>query len=137
MKIGKTYSFESAHHLPNHRGKCKNPHGHSYRLEVEIEGGLIHNPDASDDLMVEDFSSLDQVVNPLIEILDHVDLNKIEGLSRTTAEGILLYIVGTLKHTMEIDPGIFGKQRPRIWGGDPKLSRVRLYETEKAYAEWP
>ena len=48
MKIGKTYSFEAAHHLPNHNGKCKNPHGHSYRLEVEVEGGLNPFPGASD-----------------------------------------------------------------------------------------
>ncbi len=137
MRIGKTYRFEAAHHLPNHNGKCKNPHGHSYRLEVEIEGGLINNPKASDYLMVEDFSSLDDLVKPLIEELDHTDLNEIAGITRTTAEGILLFIAGTLKHAMEIDPGYFGENRSRIWGIDPpRLSRLRLYETEKAYAEW-
>ena len=38
MRIGKLFKFEAAHRLPNHPGKCKNLHGHSYKLEVVVNG---------------------------------------------------------------------------------------------------
>lgn len=38
--IGKTFTFEAAHHLEHHRGKCRRPHGHSYKLEVMVTGAV-------------------------------------------------------------------------------------------------
>ena len=40
MQIRKQFAFEAAHVLPYHTGKCSRLHGHSYRLEVALEGGL-------------------------------------------------------------------------------------------------
>lgn len=134
MKIGKRYTFEAAHHLPGHKGKCANPHGHSYVLEVEIEGGLIDDEGASDDHMVEDFATLDVLVEEVVDLLDHHDLNQLGFFKRTTAESIVLWIAGTLLKAMM--PAPMYQERHRVFGGDTKLSRVRLYETAKAYAEW-
>ncbi len=125
MKIGKTYRFEAAHHLPNHNGKCKSPHGHSYRLEVEIEGTIIDEPGVANDGMLRDFAELDKYVMFVINQLDHRDLNGIEWFKgssvQTTAEEIVLWI------------------RRELYDNNPSginYSRLRLYETEKAYAEW-
>lgn len=140
MKIGKTYRFEAAHHLPGHKGKCARPHGHSYKLEVEIEGGLIAEPGASDEHMVEDFETLDSLVRSIIDELDHTDLNvsalSLLGCTRTTAEGLVLAIAGLLYHNMDLGSAHIYKKVQRAFGGEPKLSRVRLYETENCYAEW-
>ena len=43
MKIGKVgiskvFTFDSAHHLNDYQGKCKNIHGHTYKLEVTLKG---------------------------------------------------------------------------------------------------
>ena len=40
MIIGKHFEFEAAHSLPNEDiyGVCKNIHGHTYKLIIEIEG---------------------------------------------------------------------------------------------------
>lgn len=130
MKIGKEYRFEAAHHLPNHKGKCAQPHGHSYTLEVEVEakqGAESLIPiGPSDGGMVLDFGDLDSVVRPLLEFLDHSDLNVSApsrlGISRTTAE---LLCVGIAQRLQE------GLQNTRA-----RLSRVRLYETARSYAEW-
>lgn len=138
MKIGKTYRFEAAHHLPGHKGKCADEHGHSYKLEVEIEGGILHEPGEPDDHMVEDFETLDLLVMEIVDVLDHTDLNKSAlaiGCKRTTAEGLVLGIAGTLLHAMEARPRPY-IHRQRVFGIKPHLSRVRLYETEKCYAEW-
>ena len=47
MKIAATFGFEAAHRLPNlpDGHKCKNLHGHNYRLEVAIEGGELDERD--------------------------------------------------------------------------------------------
>ena len=35
--VRRRFEFEAAHELPNHPGKCKNLHGHSYKLFVTVE----------------------------------------------------------------------------------------------------
>src|SRR2546425_1571261 len=82
--VTKIFHFESAHHLPGHRGKCAHLHGHSYRLEVTIRGPIRDMPGESDHGMVMDFSDLSHTVkNSVIERLDHRDLNEATGLYTT------------------------------------------------------
>src|SRR5260370_5755842 len=38
VQIRKSFTFEAAHVLPHHPGKCSTLHGHSYRLDVALEG---------------------------------------------------------------------------------------------------
>jgi len=86
--VTKIFHFESAHHLPGHRGKCAHLHGHSYRLEVTIRGPIKDAPGESDHGMVMDFDDLSRTVkNSVIERLDHRDLNEVTGL-QTTAENL-------------------------------------------------
>src|SRR5260370_625372 len=78
--ITKIFSFESAHHLPGHRGKCARLHGHSYRLEITLRGPIKDSPGASDHGMVTDFADLSLIVKSIvIERLDHQYLNPISA----------------------------------------------------------
>jgi 6-pyruvoyltetrahydropterin/6-carboxytetrahydropterin synthase len=81
-RIGRTYHFESAHHLPllPDRHKCKNVHGHNYRVDVILRGPLDMRG------FVKDFAEIDAEVTPLIEQLDHHLLNEVTGLENPTAE---------------------------------------------------
>ena len=54
MKIGKTFTFNAAHRLPEHE-QCKNLHGHTYKLEVEIEGETDNTGMIIDFLKFKDF----------------------------------------------------------------------------------
>ena len=65
MKITKEFKWEMGHRLINHPGKCRNVHGHSYQLWVDIEG----EPDENG--MIIDFYDVSQIVKPLVEELDH------------------------------------------------------------------
>jgi 6-pyruvoyltetrahydropterin/6-carboxytetrahydropterin synthase len=109
MKIGRTYRFEAAHRLPlvpdGH--KCKNMHGHNYRIEVVFSGNL------DDRGFVADFADMDAAIMPIIKILDHRLLNDVDGLENPTAENIAtwLYI--------------------RITG----CHSIRVYENDDSYAE--
>ncbi len=68
MKIAKRFRWEAAHRLPWHEGLCRNLHGHSYRMTVELEG----EPDARG--MVLDFKHLKRVLKPLVDAWDHAIL---------------------------------------------------------------
>jgi len=43
MKIAKEFRWEMGHRLPEHTGLCRNIHGHSYRMVVEITGDVLAN----------------------------------------------------------------------------------------------
>lgn len=70
FKISKEFSFDMAHMLDGHDGKCKNLHGHTYKLQVELQGNLI--ADGAKRGMVIDYADLKKAVkNLIIEPLDH------------------------------------------------------------------
>ena len=79
----KSFSFDAAHCLPGapdgHR--CRNLHGHTYRVEVEVAGEV--DPDIG---WFMDYGDIKKVVKPLVKRLDHVYLNDIKGLELGTAE---------------------------------------------------
>jgi 6-pyruvoyltetrahydropterin/6-carboxytetrahydropterin synthase len=89
MQIRKRFTFEAAHFLPYHPGKCSRLHGHSYALEIALEGPL-HTTGASRG-MVEDFDALATTVKrEIVAQLDHASLN--DFLENPTAEEIARWI---------------------------------------------
>jgi len=118
--VTKIFHFESAHHLPGHRGKCAHLHGHSYRLEVTIRGPIKDMSGASDHGMVMDFDDLSGTVkNSVIERLDHHDLNEVTGI-HTTVENLVHWIWSELTN--------HGLSQELLY-------RIRLWETESGYVE--
>jgi len=94
MQIYKSYTFESAHMLPNvpcgHQ--CGNLHGHSYKLTVYVEGEISKEMG-----WVIDFDQISTAVKPLINQLDHSYLNDIEGLENPTSENLAIWFAEKLK----------------------------------------
>ncbi|MBC5811057.1 MAG: 6-carboxytetrahydropterin synthase QueD [Candidatus Eremiobacteraeota bacterium] len=88
MQIRKTFTFEAAHVLPHHPGKCSRLHGHSYRFEVALEGPIQAAGPAQG--MVRDFDEIGAIVKPLVERLDHASLNDL--MPNPTAEHIARWI---------------------------------------------
>ncbi|MEA2664302.1 MAG: 6-pyruvoyltetrahydropterin/6-carboxytetrahydropterin synthase [Candidatus Eremiobacteraeota bacterium] len=89
MLIKKSYTFEAAHVLPHHPGKCGRLHGHSYRLEVALAGPLQTAGAAAG--MVEDFEVVSRVVKgAVVSELDHRSLNEL--IENPTAELLLAWI---------------------------------------------
>jgi 6-pyruvoyltetrahydropterin/6-carboxytetrahydropterin synthase len=109
-RIGRTYRFESAHHLPHlpDGHKCKNLHGHNYRVEIVKQG----TPDARG--FVQDFADLDAEIAPLIKTVDHRLLNDVPGLENPTAEVIAAWFFNR----------IAGCERVRVWENDDCWAEV-------------
>ncbi|MBU3913522.1 MAG: 6-carboxytetrahydropterin synthase QueD [Nanoarchaeota archaeon] len=95
MKLSRTSRFEAAHKLPNHKGKCKNLHGHTYILEISVEGKV------SKEGIVIDFCEIDNLVREsVINTLDHSYLNEI--IENPTAENISLWVWSKLKTKLNL-----------------------------------
>ncbi len=80
MKLGLIEDFDAAHSLPGYEGKCANLHGHTYRVEMVIEGPV------GDDGFVMDFYKLKKILGSVLEDLDHRNLNDL--MQNPTAENI-------------------------------------------------
>lgn len=65
MKVTKTVKFEMAHRLVNHCGLCKNVHGHSYVVDITLEGTMSNNG------MILDFSNIKQLWEKYQTLFDH------------------------------------------------------------------
>ena len=106
MQIRKSFSFEAAHVLPYHPGKCARLHGHSYRLEVAIEGPLQTNGPAAG--MIEDFDVISRTVrSAVVSELDHRSLNEL--IENPTAEHIALWI------WRRLEPAVPGLAEITLW----------------------
>jgi len=71
IRITKQFNFETGHALYGYDGKCKNVHGHSYKLSVTVIGKPITDTSNVKYGMVIDFSDLKKIVTE--EIVDQFD----------------------------------------------------------------
>lgn len=70
MLITKEIFVDTCHRVPSHKGKCRNIHGHCYRVEVGVDDKLI--TEGSSEGMVIDFSDLKEIMmREIDERLDH------------------------------------------------------------------
>lgn len=63
--IGKEFHWEMGHRLPFHDGGCRNVHGHSYQMRVELSGLADENG------MVVDYFDMKSIIQPIVDQLDH------------------------------------------------------------------
>jgi 6-pyruvoyltetrahydropterin/6-carboxytetrahydropterin synthase len=86
MKVRRKFPFEAAHKLPNHPGKCRELHGHSYVLEVTLDRPV--DPVSG---MAIDFADLKAVVTrEVVDQLDHRYVNDL--IDNPTAEVMARWI---------------------------------------------
>ena len=99
-RLERTYRFEAAHFLPKvpPGHKCARMHGHSYQVDVAIEGEI-----GGETGWLMDFSDIDEHVMPLIKKLDHQVLNEVEDLANPTSELLAVWLWKRLVTTL---PGL-------------------------------
>jgi 6-pyruvoyltetrahydropterin/6-carboxytetrahydropterin synthase len=111
--IRKQFAFEAAHHLeglePGH--PCMRPHGHSYRVEIVLQGELVEHD------FVRDYRALDALKQHIDNDLDHRDLNEVLKIP-TTAENLAKYFFDWCKER---------------W---PEVASASVSETQKTWATY-
>jgi queuosine biosynthesis protein QueD len=108
VSLWKEFRFEAAHRLPNMppEHKCARLHGHSFHLEVHLEGEVDRHTG-----MLVDYADIKAAFKPLEAQLDHHYLNEVPGLENPTSENIVRWVWDALKPAL------------------PQLSRLVLRET--------
>lgn len=116
IELRKTFRFEAAHYLPKvgPLHKCRNLHGHSYKLTVILRGPC----DPVSGWLI-DFAQVKEFVFPLLKTLDHSCLNEIDGLENPTSENIAIFSYRYLASTL------------------PHLHQVIISETESSECRYP
>jgi 6-pyruvoyltetrahydropterin/6-carboxytetrahydropterin synthase len=137
--IGKDFTFEAAHRLQNHDGKCRNLHGHSYKAQVSVTGERLQESGPQEGMLF-DFGVLNEwwksAGEPMLDhmtILEHGDplIGRLAGEVMMnvvdwppTAENLSVFIAqglwSWLAHHVE---------------SNGFLVKVKVYETEKSWAE--
>ncbi len=97
MEIFKEFRIEAAHRLPNLPAdhKCARLHGHSFRIEVHVDGDV--DPSLG---WVADFADITTAFAPLFEQLDHRYLNDVAGLENPTSERLAEWVWERLHGTL-------------------------------------
>ncbi len=141
IRITKQFSFETGHALYGYDGKCRNVHGHSYKLSVTVIGTPIDDSNNVKHGMVIDFGDLKKIVKEdIVDVFDHATVfNKntphVELAKELSDRGhnVLLVSYQPTSEMMVIDFAEKIKQRlPK----NIQLHSLRLQETATSYAEW-
>ncbi|MDG1063466.1 MAG: 6-carboxytetrahydropterin synthase [Flavobacteriaceae bacterium] len=141
IRITKMFTFETGHALYGYDGKCRNVHGHSYKLSVTVIGSPIADKNHVKYGMVIDFTDLKRIVkDEIVDVFDHATVfNKntphVELAHELASRGhkVLLVDYQPTSEMMVIDfADKIAKQLPQ----DIKLFCLKLQETESSYAEW-
>jgi len=108
MKLGITEYIDAAHYLPGHE-KCGRLHGHTYQIDVTIEGDHKGG-------MVLDFADLKKVVREVLAKYDHRDWN--EALEYPSVENICELLQKDLKTCVKFPFHV------RVWEGHGKWAEL-------------
>jgi len=140
LRLTRVFRFDMAHVLRNYPGKCKNIHGHTYQLEVTVKGIPCNEETSPKKGMLIDFSDFKNLIEvEIISVWDHALMihqdsdpellmalkNNYEKIITTpfqpTTENMVCELAAVIK---------------KILPSDLQLFSLRLYETEKSFAEW-
>ncbi len=92
--------FSGGHHLREYPGNCEKPHGHNWKVKVTVRATELDHLG-----MGIDFKSLKQVVNRVVDDLDHRDLNEHPTFKEKnpSSEHIAMHIFTELKNDLQTD----------------------------------
>lgn len=141
IRLTKSFSFETGHALYGYDGKCKNIHGHSYKLYVTVIGEPISDSSQVKYGMVIDFGDLKKIVKEeIVDVFDHATVfNKntphyeLAMELKTRGHNVLLVDYQPTSEMMVID---FAEKIQRLLPQQIKLHSLKLQETETSFAEW-
>ena len=141
IRITKQFTFETGHALYGYDGKCKNVHGHSYKLFVTVIGSPIQDSSNVKYGMVIDFSDLKKIVKTeIVDVFDHATVfNKntphVELANELEIRGhnVLLVDYQPTSEMMVID---FATKIKKYLPENIRLYSLRLQETDSSFAEW-
>lgn len=141
IRITKQFTFETGHALYGYDGKCRNVHGHSYKLSVTVIGVPITDHMNVKFGMVIDFSDLKKIVQEeIVSQFDHATVFNqntphVELAKELENRGhhVILVNYQPTSENMVID---FSERIKKRLPENISLHSLRLQETDSSFAEW-
>lgn len=142
MKITKEITFDCAHMLSNYDGKCNNLHGHTYKLQVTLEGKTSKNT-----YMVIDFNKLKSILDSAVmQKFDHAIIFSGADAREESENELLRWVVKYHKKSLVLESGkttcenmvpyIKEFIKEELAERDLNFSvSIRLWETPTSFAE--
>jgi 6-pyruvoyltetrahydropterin/6-carboxytetrahydropterin synthase len=115
-------TFSSGHALRGYRGKCENPHGHNYRVQVTLAGPKLDTIG-----LLVDFSELKRVLRAIIAGLDHQFLNDLDAFMTVnpSAENLAKYFYDETHRQLTTLPEGAGIAEVMVWETDTSCALFR------------
>lgn len=141
IRITKKFSFETGHALYGYDGKCKNVHGHSYKLSVTVIGSPITDRSNVKLGMVIDFTDLKKIVKEeVVDQFDHATVFNqttphIELAKELKDRGHHVILVDYQPTSENMIVDFAERIKSRLPEGI-NLFSLKLQETESSFAEW-
>lgn len=153
LSITKEFTFDAAHRLMYHKGKCCNIHGHRFKLFVEI----FNSKPMDESGMIVDFGILNQVIKTWLDdnldhslILNAKDSELIDFVENHNMKYFILQREPTVENIIEILNVRIQKLIDKINNDSESISNdeldhitkrlyvksIKLYETEKSYCTY-
>lgn len=122
VEVTKELTFDSCHQLKEYLGACARLHGHTYKLQVTIEGELDYKG------MVIDFKELNKYLKEeLVSDLDHYNLNE-KFFFNTTAENMVVYFFELISKYITTISNTVNRYLA--------VKEVKLWETPTSFASY-
>jgi len=115
-------TFAAAHNLRDYYGKCEDLHGHNYKVRVVVEG-----PELDSTGLLYDFVHLKQVIQSVIQSLDHKYLNELAPFDtlNPSAENIARHIYNETAKRLRPSPNAARVRDVTIWETDTSAATYR------------
>ncbi len=140
LRVTKIFDFETAHALWGYDGKCRNIHGHSYKLTVSITGDIIDDVNEVKNGMIIDFGDLKKIIkSAVVEDFDHALLVNGKTPHAKYAEvesGFSKIMLCDYQPTCENMLVDMVDRILKVLPADISLKYARLQETDNSFAEW-
>jgi 6-pyruvoyltetrahydropterin/6-carboxytetrahydropterin synthase len=141
IRITKVVEWDMGHRVPNHKSKCRNPHGHRYRLELTIAGELDQAAGSSSEGMVLDFGDVKNIMmSEVHDVLDH-------GFMYYEQDEVMADFFAHAGRDFHAIPVSFiptaeniarwcGEQLHAAFGDSVTIENVRVFETPNSWADY-
>ena len=141
IRITKKFRFEAAHALYGYDGKCKNIHGHNYKLFVTVIGSPTSDNSNVKFGMVMDFDDLKKIVKAeIIKEFDHSVIFNKNSPHKKLADDLIKnghkVVLADYQPTIEEMIIDFANKISSKLPVEIKLHSLKLEETETSYSEW-
>jgi len=147
FSVQKEIEFDAGHRVPLHASKCKNPHGHRYKVRATVAGHLQEEGSATG--MVIDFGDIKQLLTERVhDVFDHGFIVHVRDIAMMKAlgqwydpehqmyvndNGWKVIVVDWTPTAEEMAAAIYRD----LWDHIPGLQYIDVWETPTSVARYP